>query len=454
MGEELKKIERVFKTFVEGTLIEHDASKSLSVIADDVIGIGMGNQGIVTGKEDLKRILNDGKTEEETSTTEVFYEKMQIRCYENRYGSICGVLRIKTTSNGETVESSLGQMLAVRKEAGRWLVYTVQATPLFDEIEEMEAYPIKFAESALEKYRQQEQIAKDAQKDSIAIYRVNFTRGVFEDCVVKNDMVILVDPGDQYEKAMFQSAMRYLSEEERYRFITTFSLGNIIKHYESGQTELSMEYEMILAEGRSVWLRTLIRLYMDKKDENLKGYLYVVDIDEDKRKKLELQRRAEHDPMTDLYNKKYSEVRINEKLKQVSPINQGAFLMIDLDHFKDINDKYGHQEGDRVIRETAKSMKRVIRKGDIAGRIGGDEFCIYIHGELTSGQILEKAEMICRGIREIIPSGDKETGISCSIGIVVCTSPDMTFEEIYRKADQALYIQKNSGRNGYTIYKE
>lgn len=454
MGEDIKRIEQVFKTFVEGTLIEHDASKSLSVIADDVIGIGMGSQGIVSGKDDLKRILDDGKMEEETSTTEVFYEKMQIRCYENRFGSICGVLRIKTTANGETIESSLGQMLAVRKEAGQWLVYTVQATPLFDEIEEMEAYPIKFAESALEKYRQQEQIAKAAQKDSIAIYRVNFTQGVFEDCVVKNDMVIPVNQGDQYEKAMFQSAMQHLNEEERYRFITTFSLGNLIKHYDSGQTEMSMEYKMILAEGRSVWLRTLIRLYIDKKDKNLKGYLYVFDIDEDKRKELELQSRAEHDPMTDIYNKKYSEVRINEKMKSVSPINQGAFLMIDLDHFKHINDKYGHQEGDRVIKETARCIKKVIRKGDIAGRLGGDEFCTYIYGELTSGQIIEKAEMICKGIREIIPPGDHEAGTSCSIGIVVCTSPDMTFEEVYRKADQALYIQKNSGRDGYTVYEE
>lgn len=449
MINEWKEIEAVFKTFVEGTLVDHNTQKSLSVISDDVIGIGMGNQGVVSGKEDLIRILSDGKVDAEETITTVSYEKIQIRCYENRFGSICGVLKIKTTGNGEMVESSLGQMMGVRKEHGKWLVYAVQATPLFNEIEEMEAYPIKFAENALEKYREQEQIARDAQKDSLAIYRVNFTRGIFESSVLKNDMVIATEEGESYEKAVFQSARRHLSEEEGYRFISTFSLGNIIKLYNSGQTEVSMEYEMFLQNRESVWMRTVIKLYMDKTDENLKGYLYVFNIDEEKRKKIELLNRVERDPMTDLYNKNYSEIKIGERLKSISPTEQGAFFMVDLDHFKRINDTYGHQRGDEVIKGAAKLIKELIRKEDIAGRLGGDEFCIYFQGEISPELVRKKAERLCAQIRTMIPS--EKTGTSCSIGIVYCKSPNLTFQEIYKKADEALYQQKKNGRNGYTV---
>lgn len=451
MSKEWKEIEAVFKIFVEGTLIEHDTEKSLSVIADDVIGIGMGNQGIVSGKEDLSRILNDGKVDAKETATSVSYEKIQIRSYENRFGSICGVLKIKTTENGKTVKSSLGQMMGVRKERGKWWIYSEQATPLFNEIEEMEAYPIKFAENALEKYRQQEQIARDAQKDSVAIYRINFTKGVFEDSVIKNDIVIPIEEGDSYEKTILRSSWRHLNEEERYQFLSTFSVGNIIRQYQNNQTEVSMEYEMLLSEEKSVWMRTVIRLYMDKADQNLKGYLYVFDIDEEKRKELELKNRAERDLMTDLYNKKYSEIKIEEKLKNISPIARGVFFMLDLDHFKSINDTYGHQGGDDVIKKTADIIKSIIRREDIAGRLGGDEFCIYFHGNMKPEAVEEKAGLLCKEIHSILPV--EKAGTSCSIGIVSCNSPEMTFEEVYKMADEALYQQKRKGRNGYTIAK-
>ena len=449
MTDDEKGIEYVFKVFVEGTLVEHDVQKSLSVISDDVIGIGMGNQGVVSGKDDLIRILGDGKSDASESTTTISYEKIQIRCYGGQFGNICGILKIQTTGNTGTVNSFLGQMMGVRKENDRWLVFAVQATPVFNEIEEMEAYPIKFAESALEKYRQQEQIAKEAQKNSAAIYKVNFTKAVFEDSVLKNDVVIPVKIGESYENTIFRSAWNHLSEEERYLFVKKFSLGNIFHTYNSGQTELSMEYEMLRSASDTHWMRTVIRLYMDKTDGNLKGYLYVFDIDKEKRKEIELQNRAERDPMTDLYNKKYSEIKIEEKIKNISPTNRGVFFMIDFDHFKKINDTYGHNEGDRVIREASKYMTRLVRRGDIVGRLGGDEFCIFFHGLLTAEIVEEKAEQLCREIRTIIPSGEVRT--SCSIGIVPCDSPDLTFQDVYKKADVALYKQKEKGRDGYMI---
>ena len=126
--------------------------------------------------------------------------------------------------------------------------------------------------------------------------------------------------------------------------------------------------------------------------------------------------------------------------------------MLDLDNFKNINDTYGHQEGDKVIQKAADCIKAVIRRDDVAGRLGGDEFCIYFHGEITAKIVAERACRLCQEIRSIIPA--EGAGISCSIGIVYCNSPKLTFQEIYKWADEALYQQKNNGRDGYTIYKD
>lgn len=449
MSEDHKQIEAVFKTFVESTLIAHNIEQSLSVITEDIIGIGMGNQGIVTNKADLANILKGGKSHTLHSSTQITYENIQIRCYEEYFGTICGILRIQTIENNDIIKSSLGQLMSVRKQDGVWRIYAIQATPLFNAIEEMEAYPIKFAESALEKYREQEQIAKNAQKDSLAIYRVNFTTGVFEDAILKNPMLFTVTKNESYEQVILQSSRMHLCEDEGYAFLSTFSIGNIIKQYQNGNTEVSMDYKMMLSKDTSLWMRTVIRLYMDKQDKHLKGYLYVFDIDEEKTKELELQYRAEHDALSDLYNKKHVEIKINALLKQITSQTKGVFFMLDLDHFKEINDHYGHQQGDMVIKKTAKEIHKLLRNQDIAGRLGGDEFCIYFHGNMSKAKTENIAQLLCDGIHRIL--ANKEVTTSCSIGIVFCEKSTLSFQDIYQRADEALYLQKRKGRNGYTI---
>lgn len=450
MSNAKEQIISVFKEFVVAALIEHDMQKVLNLVTDDVIGIGMGAQGVVSCKADLSRIIGDEKPAEDSSTTELECNNIQVRCYEERYATICVVLKVKLTEAQETVVSTLGQNMSMRKVGEQWKIYALQATPLFEQIDELEAYPIKFAENVLEAYRQQEQMAQNAFADNMAIYQVNYTKGIFESAILKNDIMVHTEKGESYESVIFGQARKHLKEEQRYEFISKFSLGNVLSAYQNGETELSMDYEMIVSEEKSVWMRTVIKLYVDKSDKNLKGYLYVIDIDKEKRYELELQGKLELDTMTGLHNKKSSELKIASRLNAAYAATNSCFFMIDLDHFKTVNDTYGHQEGDRVIKKTAEGILALLRENDIAGRLGGDEFCIYFQDNIIYEEVTSKADLLCEYVRKLIMSRDN--AISCSIGIVFCSGAELSFDEIYQKADQALYQQKRNGKDGYTIY--
>lgn len=450
MPELQSELVTVFKRFVEAVLLEDNAPKALEMMADDVVGLGMGDQGVVHCKADAARILGAGKADAEPVTKEIEYGDILTRCFEGRYGFVCGVIKVKTTTAGKTVLSVIGQMVNLRKENGRWLVYALQATPMFEQLEEMEAYPLKFAEDVLEKYRRQEQIAQQAQSDSLAIYVIDFTKGVFEESVLKSDVLVRTEPGQPYEQVMFNAAKNYLDDEGSYQFISTFSIGNVHKTYDQGQTELSVDYQMAVPGGEALWMRSTLRLYTDKVEKSLKGYLYVTDIDGEKRRELDLYRRAERDPLSGLYRRDAVERLVSERLKL--PAQTGAFMMIDLDYFKRVNDTYGHQEGDRVIREAAQCLQVLVREGDLTGRFGGDEFCVFLQGALTRETIRERVSALCEQIRAICPGGGKSA--TCSVGIAFASDPDMTFEELYRRADRALYWRKNHGRDGYAVYGE
>ena len=154
---------------------------------------------------------------------------------------------------------------------------------------------------------------------------------------------------------------------------------------------------------------------------------------------------TETDDLTALWNRRAFQIMTENYLYGAEEAN-GAYMMIDLDYFKEVNDTYGHLIGDQVLRDTALAMKSVLRESDFIGRKGGDEFAILCRGITTRDQAFKKAETVLNAIRQVTPEGAMDH-ITASIGVALTPFHGKTFTELYNKADEALYVAKARGRN-------
>lgn len=452
--DELKKIKECFCSFIEGSLISRDIDSVVDLFTEDIMGIGMGAQGIVRCKADTRPILLNTRSDVDETQTAVDYSNMQIRYYGDDYANICATLTICTEARGKLQKSHIGQCASLRKINGIWKINMVQATPLSVDIQEIDAYPLSFAEDEIEKYRMQEQFSKVMQRNVVSTYKIDFELGIYESYVPSGKYTIPVENGDAYENTCYKTANIILDSKSRLEYLQTFSTSNLTKSYQAGRPDITMDYESIQPDGQCIWLRINLHLFTDIKS-HLKGYLYLMDIDQEKREELNLTKQAELDLMTAVYNKETFRRKIETVIQDYSLPLTCALFMIDIDCFKLVNDTYGHVEGDYVIKETAAILKNTFRREDIVGRIGGDEFCVFYTGKNNVIVLEKKAEQICKNVRKIqLNKNSANTSkISVSIGIVRRLQNE-NFLDLYQKADLALYERKSKmGRNGYTFYE-
>lgn len=164
------------------------------------------------------------------------------------------------------------------------------------------------------------------------------------------------------------------------------------------------------------------------------------------------QMEAQIDKLTKLFNKATFENVCNMKLRDFTDAKERENLMalyiIDLDHFKEVNDTMGHQFGDRVLEEFSKHLRKCFRPYDCVARFGGDEFLVVIDHMPNTEVITRKAEMINQVARDLKIDGENAK-VTASIGIAIVPQAGTEYEEIFKVADNALYFVKNNGRDGW-----
>ncbi|MBP2689684.1 MAG: diguanylate cyclase [Deltaproteobacteria bacterium] len=165
-----------------------------------------------------------------------------------------------------------------------------------------------------------------------------------------------------------------------------------------------------------------------------------------------LTKKATTDGLTGLSNRKAFLERLEVDLSRLDGRHPCGVVMLDIDHFKRVNDTYGHPFGDVVLRGVASVLGKGVRKGDTAGRYGGEEFVLYLHMADTE-RAREGAERFRRMIRQIrFAHEGKEIGVTASLGVACAPHHGTGVEELLKHADAALYLSKQRGRDRVTVY--
>ncbi len=163
---------------------------------------------------------------------------------------------------------------------------------------------------------------------------------------------------------------------------------------------------------------------------------------------------SRHDAMTSLPNRILFHEALGEAIQHGRrEVDNIAVLLVDLDGFKSVNDAYGHEAGDRLLRIVAERLRGCMRNSDLVARLGGDEFGVLLRGGPTLGQAAERvAASICEAISAPVILPQTQTRVSASVGITYFSHEETKPEELIRQADLAMYSVKRSGRHGYRIY--
>lgn len=214
-------------------------------------------------------------------------------------------------------------------------------------------------------------------------------------------------------------------------------------------------------DGNKKWLSFRVMVSMDVISSQLKpvSYITITDVTEKVEKNRRYAREREYlrdcaarDSMTRLLNRGTMEDRIKEELESVAEGQNYAYIAIDLDNFKQVNDVYGHWVGDRVIMSVSNILREVYGNQVSIGRMGGDEFAVFLPDVKDRMWIQGQADEVLYRLRrqkEMIGMAEEPTA---SIGIAFGPEDGTSFRELYHRADAALYQVKKEEKNSIAIY--
>lgn len=216
----------------------------------------------------------------------------------------------------------------------------------------------------------------------------------------------------------------------------------------------SITYEEVLSfsDRDCIWLTTLTPIIKEDKVTHIVGS--ATDITERKKLELELEKHANYDKLTGLPNRKlFFEVLDRMILENERDNRKFALLFVDLDGFKDINDNFGHEVGDKVLIEVGKRLLKCIRKSDTVARMGGDEFTIILRNikdKKTTENLVKKIHGL---LQEVIHIKGNECSVGSSIGVSIYPEHGKDSETLLRNADLSMYKVKRNGKDDFKFFK-
>lgn len=433
-------IKDLLTQFLDSYLVKRDMETALSFLADQVISLGTGAQELALDKEELRKLMQyefesipDGFSYEISQYSEKEYR-------EDLYGVYCSVVTSMRDENGMELSFQTRLTMTAARIGGEWKMINLHMSAPSDQQEGEEFFPVKYGRAAVGKMDISTSrklvdimlsmlpggIMGGYLEDGFPLYVINDTMldylgYTYDELVKETDekMQKIIDPEDwdRVEKTIYDSIRKTGGYTVRYRIIR------------KDGTRLWVEdkgHEITTEDGR----QAMISIMLDISDS--------VKIQE------KLRQEIMEDSLTGILNRKGAISHIED---YISDKQHGAMFLLDIDNFKQLNDTYGHQVGDHVLILLAGIMKRFSRQGDVAARIGGDEFILFLPGFTKEELLKERAGEVCSAFRKAGAAYDK-VSLSVSIGIAI-SHEGSNFDQLFKQADDRLYTVKKKGKGGW-----
>ncbi len=221
---------------------------------------------------------------------------------------------------------------------------------------------------------------------------------------------------------------------------------------EAGQ-EITIDCSLFLHDGKVKWVSGKASPLLDFSNQHM-GFLGTLsDISELKQAYDQLEQMAFYDTLTGLANRRLFRNRLEHMLSNIGRTGAGvALILIDLDHFKHVNDSMGHDSGDALLTVVSERLKHCVRFTDTVARLGGDEFAVILPNVPDTLTVSTIAEKILIALSKPVLLDDQEISISASLGISIAPEDTADSENLFKNADLALYKAKDEGRNNFKFF--
>lgn len=262
---------------------------------------------------------------------------------------------------------------------------------------------------------------------------------------------------ESYSAENIKHAELYVAAEDKSRIIREMELTNVLARLdESGEYNI---YCGVIDPKLGYTRKRMQYRYYDKENQMiLMTRTDITSIYNEEKKKHDMLRQAlkeaSTDSLTGLYNQKAVRRLVNERLTNKSRGVLSACLFIDIDNFKQVNDCFGHQKGDELLQYAANALIKISFPSGLTGRVGGDEFVVFLDNLIDEDDVGKYAAKICSVFNHLTDNEFNNIHLSCSVGIALFPRDGENYNTLAQKADQALYYAKSKGKNRYSFYKQ
>lgn len=289
------------------------------------------------------------------------------------------------------------------------------------------------------------------------IYYIDCRDQYFVRFAENDDTFLPPAEGFDYEQTMLKYIERYVPEKEQQEVKKKMKLDYVLQqlyqngyyNFTAGVLEKDGEYRRKFLQFQFFDRKRQIILLL--RSDITSSYL----LNQERWTELEYARReAVTDYLTGIYNRAGCEKEITAYLQLHGKKERSAFLLLDIDNFKAINDSFGHDMGDKVLKDVARILKNNFRSSDIIARLGGDEFVVMMKDIRSREKIFPILKRVIQKLDLHYAGAGGTVNISASMGVALVPEDGDNFQELYVKADTCLYEVKRRSRNGYCLYDE